>query len=91
MYLTGIADLITAVTGLLSFGISLYLVLRISRVKNKTDEIEELTNSNFSRMQSLLQAAMDVTRESAGRDRQRTKESADRDIQRAADEQERQP
>ena len=69
--LTGIAAIITAVTGVCSLIISVYLIWRISRVDQTARHIEYLTNSNFSEMQTLLETAVETARESAERDRER--------------------
>lgn len=71
MDLVGIAALITALTGAFSLIISLYLIYRVSRVQETTDHIQHLTNSNFSKMQSLLGQAIRSNEASAARDRQR--------------------
>ena len=71
MDLVGIAALITALTGAFSLIISLYLIYRVSRVQETTDHIQHLTNSNFSKMQTLLAQAIQTTEADAAHNRQR--------------------
>jgi len=69
--LTGIADLIAALTGVVSLIVTLYLLFRLARVEQTTEHIKELTNSNFSKMQKLLEKAVEHARKSSVRDQER--------------------
>jgi hypothetical protein len=78
MDLVGLAAVITALTGTASLVITVYLILRVEHVSRATQQIHDLTNSNFSKMQKLLEKAVETANESGERDRARHKLEDDR-------------